>query len=194
MSEYHLNDGDTLYLRFTLAYGKDIGGSEASGGTEGSLSGYCGTWINGSYHAKDHKYEETDRKDPEPGVAGYVKYTCKICGDEKTEDLDPLPENPDVPDPDKPDPDNPNPDQPEPDKPNPDQPDPDKPDPDQPGPDKPDPGQPDPDKPDPDQPDPDKPDPDKPDPDQPDPEPDNPDPEPDKPDPDPAPDQGGEEA
>ena len=22
MSEYHLNDGDTLYLRFTLAYGK----------------------------------------------------------------------------------------------------------------------------------------------------------------------------
>ena len=208
MSEYHLNDGDTLYLRFTLAYGKDIGGSEASGGTEGSLSGYCGTWINGSYHAKDHKYEETDRKDPEPGVAGYIKYTCKICGDEKTEDLDPLPENPDVPDPDKPDPDQPNPDQPDPDKPNPDQPDPDKPDPGQPDPDKPDPDQPDPDKPDPDKPDPDQPDPDKPDPDQPDPDkpdPDQPDPDkpdPDKPDPDqpdpdnpdPDPDQGGEES
>ena len=196
MSEYHLNDGDTLYLRFTLAYGKDIGGSEASGGTEGSLSGYCGTWINGSYHAKDHKYEETDRKDPEPGVAGYIKYTCKICGDEKTEDLDPLPENPDVPDPDKPDPDQPNPDQPDPDKPNPDQPnpdqpDPDKPDPDQPDPDKPDPDQPDPDKPDPDQPDPDQPDPDKPDPDQPDPDKPDPDqPDPDKPDPgQPDPDQ-----
>ncbi len=218
MSEYHLNDGDTLYLRFTLAYGKDIGGSEASGGTEGSLSGYCGTWINGSYHAKQHKFVETDRKDPEPGVAGYIEYTCKVCGEEKTEELDPLPDNPDVPNPDQPDPDNPDPDnpgtdnpdpdnpdpdQPDPDNPNPDKPDPDNPDPDQPDPDQPDPDKPDPDKPDPDQPDPDQPDPDNPDPDQPDPGPDNPDPEPDNPDPepdnpdpepDPEPDQGGEES
>lgn len=49
MSKYYLNDGDTLYLRFTLAYGKDIGGYESSGETGGSLSSYGGTWLSGEF-------------------------------------------------------------------------------------------------------------------------------------------------
>ena len=160
LSEYRLNDGDTLNVRYTVAMGKDIGGYDSTGGNYGTLSGYCGKWIDGNYIAGEHRYEETDRLDPKPGENGYVTYTCRICGDEYTETLDALPvdpENPDPenPDPGKPDPDNPDPGTPDPDKPDPGTPDPDKPDPGTPDPDKPDPGTPDPDKPDPGTPDPD---------------------------------------
>ena len=37
LSGYYLTDGDTLYLRFTLAYGKDIGGYSSTGGSYGLL-------------------------------------------------------------------------------------------------------------------------------------------------------------
>lgn len=80
LSAYTLQDGDVLALRFTLAYGKDIGGYDATGGT-GELTSYCGTWLMGSYTAGNHKYEETDRKDPTGSEEGYVEYTCKKCKD-----------------------------------------------------------------------------------------------------------------
>ena len=62
MSEYFLSDGDTLTLRFTLAKGKDIGGS--TGGNTGALQKYCGTWIDGRY-IPNHTYKD--------GV-------CAVCG------------------------------------------------------------------------------------------------------------------
>ena len=41
------------YFRFTLSYGKDIGGYDSTGGGYGSLSSYCGLWINGGYQAPE---------------------------------------------------------------------------------------------------------------------------------------------
>src|SRR5699024_6138977 len=49
LSEYYLNDGDNISIRFTLAYGKDIGGSSSTGGDYGRLSSYCGMWVNGGF-------------------------------------------------------------------------------------------------------------------------------------------------
>ena len=51
MSGYKVRNGITIYVRFTLSYGKDIGGYDSTGGGYGSLSSYCGLWINGSYQA-----------------------------------------------------------------------------------------------------------------------------------------------
>ena len=42
LSNYYLSDGDKLYLRFTLSYGKDIAGYALSGSNSGVLSSYCG--------------------------------------------------------------------------------------------------------------------------------------------------------
>ncbi len=83
MSNYYLKDGDTLYLRFTLAYGKDIGGYSATGGGYGSLSGYCGTWIGGKYTPQEHKFVEVDRKEPTEDEDGYIDERCSRCGEEK---------------------------------------------------------------------------------------------------------------
>lgn len=52
MSGYKVRNGITIYVRFTLSYGKDIGGYDSTGGGYGSLSSYCGLWINGSYQAR----------------------------------------------------------------------------------------------------------------------------------------------
>lgn len=82
MSNYNLKDGDTLYLRFTLAYGKDIGGYDATGGGYGSLSSYCGLWIGGGYTSLDHSYVEVDRQEPTAETDGYVEEKCSKCGDE----------------------------------------------------------------------------------------------------------------
>jgi len=78
LSSYYLTDGDTLYLRFTLAYGKDIGGSDSN---HGHFSGYCGEWINGGYIQLSHDYVETSRVEPTETEDGYIEYTCAICGD-----------------------------------------------------------------------------------------------------------------
>lgn len=101
MSEYFLSDGDTLTLRFTLAKGKDIGGS--TGGNTGALQKYCGTWIDGRYipnHTyKDgvcavcgavdpaHTHNETEEI-TRPATCtepGEKTYTCSICGENRTE-------------------------------------------------------------------------------------------------------------
>ena len=107
LSNYYLNDGDTLYLRFTLAYGKDIGGFASTGGGQGMLSHYCGTWVGGSYYPS-HSFEDgkcTICQAPDPNhVHDYVfeilrEPTCSesglqhgicVCGEETDEPIETL--------------------------------------------------------------------------------------------------------
>lgn len=80
LSAYNLSDGDTLYLRYTVAEGKDIGGS---GGGNGNLAGYCGIWTDGGYYELDHEYVEIDRG------TDYIEYECAICEKHYTEEIEP---------------------------------------------------------------------------------------------------------
>lgn len=84
MGEWPLQGGENITLRFTLAYGKDFGGSSYG---HGALSGYCAKWINGQVIDLGHNYKETDRVEPTAASDGYVEYTCRICLDTKTEIL-----------------------------------------------------------------------------------------------------------
>ncbi len=70
MSEYNLEDGDVLTLRYTLAYGWDIGGGTPG---YGNLVGYCVTALNGSYSI-NHKMEKVQNAD------GSSSYVCHCCG------------------------------------------------------------------------------------------------------------------
>lgn len=78
LSDYPLSGNTTVCLRFTLAYGKDIGGYDSG---HGALSGYCGAWINGGYTPLEHDLTETDRLDATETEDGYVEYTCARCGE-----------------------------------------------------------------------------------------------------------------
>ena len=91
LSEYYLSDGDTLYIRFTLAYGKDIGGYNASGGSYGRLPTYCGRWINGTY-IDEHAWEEARiLREPTCTEPGRTAQVCSVCGDTREEvPLEPL--------------------------------------------------------------------------------------------------------
>ena len=82
LSGYYLSNGDTLYLRFTLAYGKDIGGYVATGGTFGNLPSYCGLWINGSYIDQHLWGEETVTREPTCTQPGQKSRVCALCGDQ----------------------------------------------------------------------------------------------------------------
>lgn len=86
LSDQTVSDGDKIYIRFTLAYGKDVGGS---GEGKGKLDSYCGAWINGGYQAKDHEkyFKETKRVEPTATQDGYVEYTCERCQAVKREVL-----------------------------------------------------------------------------------------------------------
>ena len=87
MSGYKVRNGITIYVRFTLTYGKDIGGYDSTGGGYGSLSSYCGLWINGGYQALGHDFVETDRLEPTETEDGYIHYRCSKCHEEKTDIL-----------------------------------------------------------------------------------------------------------
>lgn len=87
MGNYELTDGDTIYLRFTLAYGKDVGGYESAGGAYGNLSSYCGEWVNGSFRARSHDYVETEHIAPTATEDGRIVYTCSRCGNVTVEYL-----------------------------------------------------------------------------------------------------------
>lgn len=87
MSGYKVRNGITIYVRFTLSYGKDIGGYNSTGGGYGSLSSYCGLWINGGYQALGHDFVETDRLEPTETEDGYIHYRCSKCHEEKTDIL-----------------------------------------------------------------------------------------------------------
>lgn len=132
MSGYKVRNGITIYLRFTLSYGKDIGGYDATGGGYGALSSYCGLWINGGYQALDHDFEEVERVEPTETEDGYILYRCTRCHEEETDVLpatggeteptDPDPTDPDPTDPTPTDPTEPtptDPTQPEPTEPTP---------------------------------------------------------------------------
>ena len=70
MSAYYLQDGDVLTLRYTLAYGWDVGsGTEGYGNT----IGYCVKAINGSFDIK-HRMETITNAD------GSTSSVCKCCG------------------------------------------------------------------------------------------------------------------
>ena len=87
MSGYKVRNGITIYVRFTLSYGKDIGGYDSTGGGYGALSSYCGLWINGGYQALGHDFVETDRLEPTETENGYIHYICSRCHEEKTDIL-----------------------------------------------------------------------------------------------------------
>ena len=70
MSGYYLKDGDTLTLRYTLAYGWDVGTGESG---YGNTVGYCITCLNGSWSVH-HSYETVTAED------GTTKYVCRSCG------------------------------------------------------------------------------------------------------------------
>ena len=70
MSAVYLKDGDVLTLRYTLAYGWDIGGGSDN---YGNIVGYCVTAINKDITPR-HQMEEVE--DPD----GSVRYVCRCCG------------------------------------------------------------------------------------------------------------------
>ena len=70
MSGFYLQDGDTLTLRYTLAYGWDVGTGQ---GDYGNTVGYCVTCLNGSWSVH-HSYETVTAAD------GTTKYVCHSCG------------------------------------------------------------------------------------------------------------------
>ncbi len=84
MSAWTLNGGETISLRFTLAYGKDVGGSSSA---EGTLSSYCAQWIDGQVKELGHDYQETARVEAGPDTDGYIEYTCSKCGETKRDVL-----------------------------------------------------------------------------------------------------------
>jgi len=65
MSDYKLEDGDVLTLRYTLAYGWDIGGGT---GGYGNTAGYCVTAVNGSFDIHHQMMESNGT------------YVCRCCG------------------------------------------------------------------------------------------------------------------
>ena len=83
LSNYYLNNGETLYLRFTLAYGKDIGGYSSTGGSYGLLSSYCGKWINDDYIDLHNWSDEKVTREPTCTQAGERSCVCSVCGDKK---------------------------------------------------------------------------------------------------------------
>ena len=70
MSAVYLKDGDVLTLRYTLAYGWDIGGGSDN---YGNIVGYCVTATNKDITPR-HQMEEVE--DPD----GSVRYVCRCCG------------------------------------------------------------------------------------------------------------------
>ena len=70
MSQYYLEDGDVLTLRYTLCYGWDVGGGTAG---YGSTVGYCVTAVNGSYYI-NHQMETVEKED------GSIRHICRCCG------------------------------------------------------------------------------------------------------------------
>lgn len=70
MSEYRLEDGDVLTLRYTLAYGWDVGGGTVG---YGNTIGYCVTALDGKFFI-NHQMKE--QKNPD----GTTSHVCKCCG------------------------------------------------------------------------------------------------------------------
>ena len=79
VSEYYLDGhGNNVTLRFTLAYGKDIGAASNTG----RLSTYCGIWINGGYEPRHSLDEGSVIKEATCTEDGEWARTCTVpnCG------------------------------------------------------------------------------------------------------------------
>lgn len=70
MSSVYLQDGDVLIVRYTLAYGWDVGGGSPG---YGSTVGYCVSAVNGSIRV-NHRMETVTNAD------GSVSNVCRCCG------------------------------------------------------------------------------------------------------------------
>lgn len=70
MSAVRLKDEDVLTLRYTLAYGWDIGGGSDN---YGNVVGYCVEGRNGTIYV-NHRWETAE--DPDSSV----RYVCRCCG------------------------------------------------------------------------------------------------------------------
>lgn len=70
MSDYSLEDGDVLTLRYTLAYGWDVGGGTTG---YGNSLGYCVTALHGGFSI-NHEMETIAYED------GSHRYVCRCCG------------------------------------------------------------------------------------------------------------------
>ena len=70
MSNVYLQDGDVLIVRYTLAYGWDVGGGSPG---YGSTVGYCVSAVNGSIRV-NHRMETVTNAD------GSVSNVCHCCG------------------------------------------------------------------------------------------------------------------
>ena len=70
MSSVYLKDGDVLTVRYTLAYGWDVGGGSPG---YGSTVGYCVSAVNGSIRV-NHRMETVVNAD------GSVSNVCHCCG------------------------------------------------------------------------------------------------------------------
>ena len=70
MSNVYLQDGDVLTIRFTLAYGWDVGSGSPG---YGSTVGYCVSAVNGSIRV-NHRMETVTGED------GSVSNVCHCCG------------------------------------------------------------------------------------------------------------------
>lgn len=123
MSLYPVRPDMTIYLRFTLAYGKDVGGFMDDGSAYGSLSSYCRMWVNNNFDGLElpHDFRETDRQEPTATEDGWVEYTCSRCHETNKEILPATggETDPTNPEPTDPQPTEPEPTDPEPTEPNP---------------------------------------------------------------------------
>lgn len=70
MSRTYLNDGAVVTLRYTLAYGWDIGGGSDN---YGNIVGYCVEALNGNIYV-NHRWETAENPD------GSIHYVCRCCG------------------------------------------------------------------------------------------------------------------
>lgn len=76
LSGYFMSPGETIYLRYTVAYGKDIGASSG----QGTLSTYCCSWING-VRSESHVAGTTEiKKQATCTEEGEEESTCSYCG------------------------------------------------------------------------------------------------------------------
>ncbi len=90
LSNYYLSGGDTLYLRFTLAYGKDVGGFvDEDGSSYGVLKSYCGKWLSGQYIPQHLWGDEVHTDAPTCTQDGQTYQICTVCGEKFVQETTP---------------------------------------------------------------------------------------------------------